>query len=241
MATLSIPSDPLVPLAAGTLDRLKTKRIEAMGRVVVMLQATSRGMRARIIARKTRQQRQQRLEEMANLTRGDDTEALRRAVEEAKVVGVQFAPGGKAAIAEAMSRLAQLEKAAKEKQEAAKALEGAMAGHDASALRVALEKAKACGVDGAVAARALTRLGKLEEEEARRKDEEKRLAVIAAAERETAAKQLEKERLERQVAEDKRRKEEEAAEEAQKAAAEEAAEVAEAVQKAAAEAEAERK
>jgi len=228
-------------LSAGTLERLKTKRIEAMAGVVVKLQSAGRGMRARIIARKTRTERKERLDKMESLVLSEDIEALREAIDLAKAVGVQFAPGGKVAIDNANARLEHLEAAQAKKRAASKALEAAMAGHNADALRAALEDAQSCAVDKSIIARAMSRLQKLEEEVARQKEEEARLAAVAAAERHAAQQRLEKERQERQRAEDERRKEEEASELAAKAAEAEAAEAAEAAQRAAAEAESERR
>mmetsp|Transcript_72234 Transcript_72234/g.192051 ORF Transcript_72234/g.192051 Transcript_72234/m.192051 type:complete len:1322 (+) Transcript_72234:80-4045(+) len=240
---LSIPAaackmgNERVFLSAGTLEKLKTRRIESMAGVCVRMQAVARAMTARKFARKIREQRLERLQKMQGLTSGDDIETLRESIDLAMAVGVQYMPSGKAAVDQAKARLTQLEKEQAERIAAAKALEKAMGGHEAEPLRQALAAARRWAVDGEIISKAQSRLQKLEEEEQTRRDEEKRLAAASAAERDQEAKKLEETRKKRMMDEDTRRRKEETEEVAAKAAAAEAAEATAAAQKAKEEAE----
>jgi len=228
-------------LSAGTLEKLKTRRIQAMANVAGRLQAAARGLKARTLARAIREGRLARRAEMEAAAAGEDIDTLKDSIDACKRVGVQFAPGGAAAIQAAEAKLQQLEEALRKRNAATAELERTMTGHDAVALRSALADAQRERVDAVLIKRGQTFLTRLEEEETRRKEEEERLKNLAAAKKEEEAKRLLKERERRQVEEEQRRKEEEAKEKAQVAAEAEAKDAAEAAQKAQVEAEAEQR
>jgi len=215
--------------STGTLDMIKTKRVEAMAAVAVQVQAGARGHLARGKARAERKKREAAKEAMAAAVAGEDIPALDAAIKAGKAAKVHFSPSGKAALAAAEQRLATLKAEAASRKAAAEALTKTLEGSNMQLIREAIAKAQQTRVDEKLITQAERRLKILEEEEQRRIEEEKRrreeearLAALAAKEKAEAERKLAEERKRRE-AEEKRTQEEAARAEAKRLAEEDAA------------------
>lgn len=237
-------------LALGVKGNLNALRNKAMAGVAGKLQAAARGMNARAKVRAIREEREEKVEDMTDAMHGDDIELLRKAISAAKLIGVgksKFDEPGRKAIAEAAERLAELEKLAAERKAAELALAklveikvshtGAAAelDSDISAIKAAIEAARAKGVNAEAVAAGEGKLKQLRdeqqrrvEEEQRRKEEEERLAQLKESKaREAEEKRMEEERKKREAEAAAKRDAEEAAVGAAAAAQVEAAKNAE--------------
>lgn len=209
-------------LGLGVLANLRTRRLEAMAAVAVVIQAAARGLIARTAVRELKRARKESLAELLAATQHDDVDALQAAVVAAKAVGVDLMVEGRVAFARAEQRLHALQLAQRELIIAKQELEAALALHDLPRLRTAMQTAAALNMkDEALLHRGQLHLKTLEDEEVRRqgeerlrREEEARLGALASKEKAAA---------QRAMAEERARREQQERRVAEAAAAEEAA------------------
>lgn len=148
-------------LALGILEQLKTKRLEAMAKVAVKIQAATRGLIARTRARKLRVAREAAIKELQGAMVGEDIANLKSVIDKAVTVGVHLSPTGKVVMDKARARLAELEKLLAARKAASAALDTAMNGFDMQVLRTAIQAATQLAVDPELITRAGSRLQKV--------------------------------------------------------------------------------